>query len=174
MTEDDNCGLATLLRFVPDDRKDAVRAHVLDVCNNWNVYHCDIDPSFIGFLSDYIHYADLLDRTVKTHDVDLSPITKQPTPKKPPLTVYDVGCAGAFQHLIFDPRIHYVGIDVGHEPRFFRENCTFVQGRFADVADQLDVDPRYAVGIANMSLFYMGRDDDWAAFDRLFRRKFVL
>ena len=168
--DDDGCSLKTLLTFVPDERKKEVRDHVLDVCKNG----CDIDTSFIGFICDYINYAAVLERKLFSHEIDTSRFTGGPAQKKPPLTVYDVGCASAFQHLVFDPRIHYVGIDVGHEPQFFRDNCRFVQGRFADVADQLNIDSEYAIGIANMSLFYLGQPDDWEAFDRLFRRKFVL
>jgi len=70
-----------------------------------------------------------------------------------------------------------VGIDmIGEpEPKFFRDNCRFVKGRFSDVVEGLKIDGHNSIGIANMSLLYFETDDNaLALFDRTFRRKFVL
>ena len=160
----DKCGLSTLLTFVPEDRHKEVIAYVrMLMCDS--AYQADIDETFLGFLCDYINYADLLHRKLQTHGYCGS---------KPPITIVDVGCATALQHLIFDSRIHYIGIDGSEqpEPRFFRPNCAYIQGHFRGVVDKIDVHSE-CYGIANMSLYY-GPEDDLALFDRTFKRKFVL
>ncbi len=168
--DDDGCGVPTLIKYVtPEYRKDFSK-YVNELIDSADYA---FDVTFLGFISDYIHYAGLLERKVSIHDT-CPPWDKAP---KPPLTIYDVGCGGALQHLVFDPRIHYVGIDmIGEpEPRFFRPNCRFVKGRFSEVVESLKIDPRNSIGIANMSLLYFAPDDDAVqVFDRTFRQKFVL
>lgn len=164
----DKCGLPTLLSFVPEDRHQEVIAHIRMLMSD-PAYQADIDGTFLGFLCDYINYADLLHRKLKMHSANY--FDRRP---KPPITVVDVGCATALQHVIFDPQIHYIGIDCCRqpEPKFFRPNCTFIQGLFKDVVSQLDIHSE-CYGIANMSLYY-GPQEDLPLFDRTFKRKFVL
>jgi len=167
---DDGCGLETLLTYVSKERRGDLFRYVDEVIEHDDY---EFDYQFLGFIVDYINYAAILKRKVDVHEMR-APWDKDPVP---PITVYDVGCSNALQHLVFDPRIHYVGIDmIGEpEPQFFRDNCRFVQGRFSDVAAGLKIDPRNSVGIANMSLLYFVSDDDAIGlFDRTFRQKFVL
>ena len=166
----DRCGLETLLEYVASDRRNDLLRHVRDLCDR----ECyNYDHTFLGFISDYIHYADLILRQVETHE-HLQTFFPGKGKKVPfHITVFDVGCAAALQHLVFDPRIHYVGIDIQERaPAFFRPNCTYIRGTFGDIVDQLKVGPD-DFGIANMSLLY-GSREDLPAFDRVFTRKFVL
>lgn len=168
--DDDGCGVPTLIKYVAPERRADFSKYVNELIESADY---EFDATFLGFISDYIAFATILNRKVDIHE-SRPPWDNRP---KPPLTIYDVGCGGALQHLVFDPRIHYVGIDmIGEpEPKFFRENCRFVKGRFSDVVESLKIDGRSAVGIANMSLLYFETDDSaLALFDRTFRRKFVL
>lgn len=169
-SDDDGCGVPTLIKHVAPDQKQAFSKYVNELIESADY---EFDPTFLGFISDYSAFAAILNHKVDIHEAR-SPWHKGP---KPPLTVYDVGCGGALQHLVFDSRIHYVGIDmIGEpEPQFFRPNCRFVKGRFSDVVASLKIDARNSIGIANMSLLYFMPDDDaLGLFDRTFRRKFVL
>jgi hypothetical protein len=165
---DDDFGL--LLPYVPEARRKDFRAYVDALIASADY---EFDYGFLGFITDYVNYASLLKRKADTQVT--APWDKRPVP---PLTVYDVGCGGALQHLVFDPRIHYVGIDVLNkpEPKFFRDNCRFVHGWFSEVVESLNIDPKNSIGIANMSLLYFSMHDDGclALFDRTFRQKFVL
>lgn len=172
--DDDQCGISTLLKYVAPEHKDVFVKYVAKAIEEESYA---FDSSFLGFISDYIHYAEILHRKADIHEISF-PFGGDPKsfrPEKPPITVYDVGCAHAFQHVVFDSRIHYVGIDMsqGPEPQFFRPNCRFIRGRFTDVVDQLKVHPD-DVGIANMSLLYYFGAEELPAFDRVFKRKFVL
>jgi hypothetical protein len=171
VSDDDRCGIETILKYVSPERRDALLKYISALIDREGYNY---DHTFLGFIDDYIHYAELLQRKVDLRDV-VDPFAGQKgfRPKKPPITVYDVGCAAAIQHLVFDPRIHYVGIDCfGPEPEFFRENCTFIKGKFGDIVHTLKVNPD-DFGIANMSLAYTCTED-LPIFDRTFRRKFVL
>lgn len=163
-------GIATLLPFVAAERRPEFVSHVVHIIEEESYA---FDHNFLGFIGDYINYADLLQCKVDLH-YDHNPPWERHR-KKPPITVYDVGCAHALQHLVFDPRVHYVGIDVyGCEPKFFRENCTFIKGSFKEVVGSLKIDREHAIGIANMSLIYFAGDEECALFDKTFKRKFVL
>lgn len=173
-----------LERYVPAERVGDYRAYVKELYANFGHVFV-VDETSPGFIDDYMNYAALLKRKAKLHGLHekcareiCERLGHTPLPNlRPPLTVYDVGCGTALQHLLFDPAIHYVGIDMyAHvEPRFFRPNCRFVHGRFADVAEGLQIDTHNSVGIANMSLlYYRGDGDDLPVFDRTFRHKFVL
>ena len=154
---DERCGISTLLQYVAESRRKEFVSYVERLIAEDE--GCGIDPSFLGFICDYEQYAKLLERKADVHNPYPA---SWGYPIEPPLTVYDVGCASALQHVVFDERIHYVGIDIGHgcpDPKFFRPNCTFVRGRFADVVDKLDVHPQSAIGIANMSLYYTCTED---------------
>ena len=166
----DRCGVADLIPYVADDRVKEFVVYCNDLISNDAGF--GIDHDFVGFIDDYINYAQILKRKVDVHNFE--PFGGRAA--NSPITVYDVGCATALQHLVFDPRIHYVGIDFGGTPRpkFFRDNCMFVEGGFRDVVHDLKIDPQNAIGIANMSLFYLGSPEDNALFDRTFLRKFVL
>ncbi len=168
MSEENDCSLQMLLKFVPQDRHEEFKTYVHEIVEDPH-YAGTIDGTFLGFICDYINYAKLIERRLSTHNHPLGG-----GPERPPLTVYDVGCAMGFQHVVFDERIHYVGIDMGTqpEPKFFRKNCTFVRGRFSTIVDQLKIRRDCAIGIANMSLFYTCTDD-LPIFDRTFGRKFV-
>ena len=168
--DDDGCGVPTLIKYVAPERRADFSKYVNALIDSADY---EFDPTFVGFISDYIAFATILDRKADLQDVR-PPWDDRP---KPPLTIYDVGCGGALQHLVFDHRIHYVGIDmIGEpEPQFFRPNCRFVKGRFSDVVEGLKIDRQNSIGIANMSLLYFESDDNaLALFDRTFRRKFVL
>jgi hypothetical protein len=171
-TSDDGCGVPTLIKYVTPERRADFSKYVDELIDSADY---EFDPTFLGFISDYIAFASILNRKADIHDAGQF-WDKKPR-SIPPLTVYDVGCGGALQHLVFDPRIHYVGIDmIGKpEPRFFRDNCRFVKGRFSDVVKGLNIHCESAIGIANMSLLYFRTDDDaLALFDQTFRRKIVL
>jgi len=157
-----------LLRRVPDDRREDFIEYVEKlVCEDDSV---GIDMSFLGFIEDYENFAQLLVRKA-----DIREMGARMGWEKQRLTVYDVGCCLALQHVLFDPRINYVGIDIMKEtPRFFRDGCTFIQGRFSDVVGQLAINPTTAIGISNMSLLYGSPAEESALFDRTFRKKFVL
>lgn len=171
MAEDpESCGVAALLKYVSDEHRKDFFAYVNAYIESADY---EFDASFVGFIDDYVNFAALLKRKADIHD-SRPPWESRP---RPPLTVYDVGCAGALQHLVFDPRIHYVGIDMIAEPehKFFRPNCRFVHGRFSEVVESLNIDRENSIGIANMSLLYFASDDDATGlFDRTFKRKFVL
>jgi len=168
--EDDGCGLQTLLMYVSEARRKDFLAYASDLIDSADY---EFDPGFVGFISDYIAYAHILN--VKAELQEFRPPWS--SQKKAPLTVYDVGCGGALQHLVFNERVHYVGIDmIGEpEPKFFRDNCRFVKGRFSEVLPSLGIERDSAVGIANMSLLYFRTDDDALdLFDRTFKRKIIL
>jgi hypothetical protein len=170
--DDDGCGVPTLLKYVPPENRTDFSKYVNDLIASADY---EFDPTFLGFISDYIAFASILDRKVDIHE-SRPPWDRDRSPRAP-LTIYDVGCGGALQHLVFDSRIHYVGIDMiaEPEPKFFRPNCRFVKGRFSDIVESLQIDRQSAIGIANMSLLYFETDDSaLALFDRTFRRKFVL
>lgn len=171
--DDDGCGLPTLIKYVSEERKPGFFDYVRELIESASY---EFDASFVGFISDYSAYAQILNRKVEIHDIRLP--WSDPHVKRPPMTIYDVGCGGALQHLVFDPRIHYVGIDVLRhpEPKFFRDNCRFVSGRFSEIVDSLGIDRQSAIGIANMSLLYYETSDPAALelFNRTFLRKFVL
>ena len=172
MAEEPN-DTVTLLKYLPKEQHPEFLAYVKELVHRPQNYG-DIDYEFLGFIDDYVNYAALLQRKVDIHE-SLKDNPLGIRPPKGPITVYDVGCAHALQHLVFDPRIHYVGIDVHEDPppRFFRPNCTFIKGKFGNIADTLNVDRESAYGIANMSLAYVCQED-LPIFDRTFKRKFVL
>jgi hypothetical protein len=98
-------------------------------------------------------------------------------PDYPHYTVYDVGCANAFQHVFFAKAAGYVGIDgyVRVEPRFVLPNCRFVKGMFSKVVDSLEINPETSIGIACMSVLYTAdRVKELEAFDRAFKHKVVI
>ena len=175
LDDGEKCGLSTLLKYVSAERRQDLLDYVSVLFDEEGHSY---DHTFLGFISDYIHYAELLQRKVEMRDVDPFEGRIGFRAKRPPITVYDVGCAAALQHLVFDSRIHYVGIDIRARtkpddgPMIFRDNCTFIKGKFGDVVDQLKVNPD-DVGIANMSLIYTC-GQDLPVFDRTFRRKFIL
>jgi len=141
------CTLAGLLPYVAQERRKEFASHVCDLVDGDECF--GIDHTFLGFMCDYVNYAHLLRRKAEMHNFD--PLAGKPGFPKllPPITVFDVGCATALQHVVFDPRIHYVGIDCGiRKPRFFRDNCTYVEGKFSDIVSQLDIHPQTAIGIA--------------------------
>jgi hypothetical protein len=177
--EHHDCGVMSLLPYVTEARRQEFIAHVKEVVDaNFG----DIDPSFLGFMSDYMNYNDLLVRKADTTNPFPDSWSAR---KEPPVTVFDIGCANALQHVVFDERIHYVGIDGWPtrdvEPKFFRDNCRYVRGRFRDLVTEKDgvfsvggiVVHENAWGIANMSLYY-GSRDEIPLFDRVFPRKFIL
>jgi hypothetical protein len=168
--DDDGCGVPTLLKYVTGEQKPAFSRYVNELIEAADY---QFDPTFLGFISDYVAFASILNGKVGVHEDRLSSSDRP----RSPLTIYDVGCGGALQHLVFDHRIHYVGIDMlaNPEPRFFRPNCRFVKGRFSEVVKSLDIQRESSIGIANMSLLYFESDDDATSlFDRTFRQKFVL
>jgi len=134
----------------------------------------ELDDSFLGFIEDYVDIAAILER----HTI------RFPKSKSPRIfvedrswKVYDIGCAEGFQHVLFSFADEYIGVDShfwGDPPVAVIPNARFVHGRFAEIADSLRIDRRRSFGIANMSLAYLGREDDIAAFDRLFLHKFVI
>ena len=168
----DESDYAKLVRYLPEDQKQEFHNYIkelIDLPENFG----QIDGDFLGFIDDYINYAQILQRKVDVYNMDL--FDRRP---KKPLVVYDVGCNIALQHLVFDHRIHYMGIDCCPEERlrtsqFFRSNCTFIRGRFSELVESLKVDPWRSIGIANMSLLY-GPGHDLGVFDQTFRTKFVL
>lgn len=135
---------------------------------------CDIDDSFLGFIEDYVDLAAIVER----HTIILpSGAEKCLGLKSHAWTVYDVGCATGFQHVLFPFAVRYVGIDgwfPNGPPTPLLPNAEFIHGRFADIADSLKIERDWSFGIANMSLAYLGRDDDLEAFDRLFLHKFMI
>jgi len=170
MGDGEKCGLETLLTYVAQDRRNDLIRYADELIKSADY---EFDPDFLGFISDYIAYAHILN--VKAELQEFRPPWS--SQKKAPLTVYDVGCGGALQHLVFNERVHYVGIDmIGEpEPKFFRDNCRFVKGRFSEVLPSLGIERDSAVGIANMSLLYFRTDDDALdLFDRTFKRKIIL
>lgn len=166
---------AALLRgHVSEDRRADFDRHIAWLIKNDEWY--SIDASYLGFMDDYVNIASLVERKVVINDFQF-PFGDTPRPKNPPITVYDVGCATALQHVLFDPRSHYVGIDIGGkapDPVFFRDHCRFIRGRFANVIGSLDIDRERAIGVANMSLLYHAGPEELALFDRTFRRKIIL
>lgn len=163
-----------LLSYVAPEKRAAFAAYVDDLVENDDRF--GIDHHELGFMSDYVNFAALLKRKADVADITGGVFGGRRQRER--VVVYDVGCCTALQHVLFDPRIDYVGIDVGQgdgdtwAPRFFRDGCTFIRGRFVDVIKTLAI-PRGAVGIANMSLLY-GSADELPAFDAAFRQKFVL
>jgi hypothetical protein len=156
---------ATLLRYVPEDKRDEFKSYLSEAVE---LGRGDIDWDFLGFMDDYENIAQLVQ--ARTHQ-------ETSFSAEHAYTVYDVGCANAWQHVFFPMARKYVGIDClmpRPEPRFFVGDCEFVLGRFAEVMDKLAIDPENSIGIANMSLVYVGRPDDLAAFDRAFKRKIIL
>ena len=133
---------------------------------------CDIDDGFLGFIEDYVDLAAIIERHTIRWPEGTGPIfLAQHT-----WTVYDVGCASGFQHVLFPFAVRYVGIDGWFPnglPTPLLPNAEFIHGRFADIADSLKVEREWSFGIANMSLAYLGRQDDLEAFDRLFLHKFM-
>jgi hypothetical protein len=99
--------LEGLLPYVEEGRRQEFSSYVDQLIETDECF--GIDHSFLGFMGDYVQYAALLLRKVDVHD---APWDRQ----RPLLTVYDVGCATALQHVVFDPRILYVGIDMGDQP----------------------------------------------------------
>lgn len=167
-----------LLPYVAEGRRAEFRAYVDEYLRD---NETGLDHGYLGFLDDYVNYASLLVRKASIQGAGHGAMhhmlgTKRCADCPPPLTVYDVGCGSAFQHVLFDPRIRYVGIDHGgrREPRFFRDGCTYIRATFSDIVEALAVDPENSIGIANMSLYYMHPEGDLAVFDRTFRRKFIL
>jgi hypothetical protein len=162
-----------LLSAVPEDRRDEFRAYITDLVQNDD--HMGIDWDFLGFIQDYVNIAKLLQRKADVHSFPLDLLGRAGVKHRTPLTVYDVGCSSALQHILFDPRILYVGIDTyGTAPRFFRDGCRYVCGQFSHVAASLDVDRENAVGVANMSLLYGSAEEELRMFDATFRQKVIL
>jgi len=157
--------MATLLRYVPKDQHEAFKNYVGEAIA---AARGDIDWDFLGFIDDYEHIGSLV--RARTHE-------KTSFTREHKYTIYDVGCANAWQHVFFPMAKRYVGIDPllpTPEPRFFVGDCEFVLGTLPEVADLLEVDRDNSIGIANMSLAYTGRPGDFETFDRLFMRKIVL
>ena len=155
-----------LVSRLPEDMRAEFRAWVDEASET-----SDIDDSFLGFIADYVDLAAILER----HTIRLVPDAERCLciPSRT-WTVYDVGCASGFQHVLFPFADRYVGIDAWGKQKAFLPNCEFVRGRFAEVADSLRVDRDRSFGIANMSLAYTGRDDDLEAFDRVFKHKYII
>lgn len=168
--------LRLLLSHVAKDRQTDFIAHVQALVRDDGCFGIDLD--FLGFMEDYENIAMLVRHRAVVHGMQhvLGGLRRQPVPAPQPFTVYDVGCATALQHVLFDPQVAYVGIDEGRqpEPRFFREGCRFVPGRFRDVVDTLDIDRKSSIGVANMSLLYGSSREELELFDRVFKRKIIL
>jgi hypothetical protein len=157
-----------LLRHVAPERREAFLAYVRELVDNDETW--GIDGAFLGFMEDYEQIASLLVRKAQVKAVPLFGVSDGGR-----LVVYDVGCATALQHVVFDSAIEYVGIDfMQPEPRFFRDGCRYVSGRFSEVLGSLAIDRKYAVGVANMSLLYCAPRTELEAFDAAFDMKIVL
>ncbi len=167
-----------LLQHVADARREEFAAYIDDLVRNDDCF--GIDGDFLGFMADYVNIAALTERKGRVWKMprpDEAWGTRIRPPASKTVTVYDVGCSTALQHILFDEGITYVGIDMGHrrpEPKFFRSDCTFVRGRFAEVVESLNVNPAMAIGVANMSLLYGSNESDLELFDRTFRHKIIL
>lgn len=130
----------------------------------------DIDPNFMGFLTDYVRIADMLTDHSR-EDSKLFAGRKW--------QIYDIGCAYGFQHVFFCDHHGYLGLAPGNTAKAFTPNAIFMDGRIEDVEEKIaahiknlppDVTP---FGIANMSIGH-NRNKAMEAFDRLFIRKWVM
>ena len=161
-----------ILAASPLKLRPEIKAYIFDLCRKDEWY--GIDPESLGFMQDYVDIARMLAR----HSWRATPAPwgnqTMITPGQA-FTIYDVGCATALQHMLFAPDVKYIGIDScgAPEPRFFRPGCTFIRGKFSEVVQDLEIAPN-AFGIANMSLFCGGSVVELEAFDKAFRRKWVL
>jgi hypothetical protein len=169
VSKDEITDTERLLRHVTSERREAFLAYVRELVDNdvWG-----IDGAFLGFMEDYEYIASLLVRKAQVKAMPLFGVSDGGR-----LVVYDVGCATALQHVFFDNAIEYVGIDfMQPEPRFFRDGCRYVSGRFSEVVTNgsLAIDRKYAVGVANMSLLYCAPRSELEAFDAAFDMKIVL
>ncbi len=154
-------------------------------------YVCSFPDSELKecYAEDYVAIANMLKRRTFLYDKLIETLcTKLMVEILPPPTVYDVGCGLALQHILFDECIAYVGIescpDIA-EPKFFRNNCKFIRGKFSEVLPKLELGQSLyrstlgksaytAYGIANMSLAYLGTQEEMKLFDKAFSLKVVL
>lgn len=161
-----------LLRALPKKRRVEFQAYVDQLVRNDECL--GIDHTFLGFIDDYHHLSQIL----QSHIIQESKSRIVFIPARN-FHVFDIGCAGAVQHVFFSKCSSYVGIDSDTrllEPKFFCDNCTFIRGRFADLVNngKLHI-PNDAFGIANMSLLYQyGNKEDVQLFNTLFKHKFII
>ena len=167
--------LQLLLDHTPEAQHEALIKWVYSYCNTLG--H-DTDESFLGFLDDYLDLAHILERhTIITPKglnlkYDLSALISDHV-----WTVYDIGCASALQHVFFPFATKYIGIDQysNEGQQFFRSNCEFIKGNFADIYKDLNINRNTSFGIANMSFLYdRDREGNLAAFDACFKHKYVI
>ena len=64
--DDDRCGLNTLLKYVSEDRRKDFLDYVSVLFDEEGHRY---DHSFLGFIDDYIHYAELFQRKVDLRDI---------------------------------------------------------------------------------------------------------
>lgn len=130
----------------------------------------DIEPDFMGFLTDYVRIADML----TDHSRESS---KMFAGRK--WQIYDIGCSYGFQHVFFCDHYGYLGLAPENSAKAFTPNAIFTSGRIEDVEHEIkahinglppDVTP---FGIANMSIGN-ARSRAMEAFDRLFLCKWVM
>ena len=76
-----------------------------------NQEHCDIDPTFMGFIDIYFHLSKII-------------------PKH--FTVVDLGCAYNPQCYFFKDHKKYVGVDYGSLERFKSINCEIFEKTISD------------------------------------------
>lgn len=138
-------------------------------------YSGDIDPEFMGFLTDYQKISEILtDHTIKCPSTTSSLI---PHINKS-WYIYDIGCGYGFQHVFFQQHQGYLGLGPGELPKSFSQNAQFVQGLIEESEEFLKKHINSlpsgvkAFGIANMSIGRQGRAME--VFDRLFLNKWVL
>jgi hypothetical protein len=162
--------LELLLSRVDESQGDDFASYVRGLVDDDDRFGIDLDC--LGFMDDYVHIAALAKRKAEVADLAADPLFGG---RRERVTVFDVGCCTALQHVLFDDRVRYVGIDDNGDfrPRFFRSRCEFVHGYLRDVAASLSIGSN-DIGVANMSLLYTASADDRALFDRLFRRKIIL
>ncbi len=119
-----------------------------------------MDHEFLGFIKDYYHISQLL----SGYHADK-------------LTIVDVGCGAALQHVFFKDFKRYIAID--HEfahVKLFTDNAEFINKEFSDLLtyEELIIEPELTIGIANMSLLYNPRLDVIWEFNNFFMRKIIL
>lgn len=120
MNTDDYHGRLTkeLLSIIPESEQHRV----------FEQEHCDIDPSFIGFIDIYKNLSEII-------------------PKH--FTIVDLGCAYAPQAYYFKDHKKYIGVDIFLGERFRADNTKHLQITIRDFCDvfasSFDKDETFAI-----------------------------
>lgn len=167
-----------LAECVPESKRQEFIAYMYGLLDTDGL---DIDPSFMGFIDDYILIAKLLESKFELglrcqqNKLEHSFVLVH----YPHYAIYDVGCSHALQHVLFSKAAGYIGIDRYPQPksgpRFFLPSCQFVEGTFSRIVDSLNINSETSIGIANMSILYTNdTKHELEVFDRVFKHKIVL